>query len=108
MHSLAGDISSGLEGVGGDALAVTTVVTLVHLTVVADVLRQTATLSRPVGTLQTGASVEAVALAAACSHTHTRQYCTGTSNRIPMTSLLFCTRNSPFKLDKPSQVEDLS
>ena len=71
MHSLAGDISSGLEGVGGDALAVTTVVTLVHLTVVADVLRQTATLSRPVGTLQTGASVEAVALAAACSHTHT-------------------------------------
>lgn len=60
----AGDLSCGLEGVGGDTLAVATVVTLVHLTGAAAVLGQTATLVRPAGTLQTCAPVQTVALAA--------------------------------------------
>lgn len=68
-HLHAGDLSCGLEGVGGDTLAVATVVTLVHLTGAAAVLGQTATLVRPAGTLQTCAPVQTVALAATYSHT---------------------------------------
>lgn len=68
----AGEVTRGCETVGGDTLAVTTVVAFVDLTGGSHVPREAAAQLGAIFSPQAGTFVEAVALTAPCSHTHTQ------------------------------------